>query len=359
LEPCIFQRLSRSLPPSLEINATKSLSGLQAEAKRRHGEGNCNKAMWANGFFPIVNVGELHLVKATDAKFGRSHARDSIMFSLPALDVNCNEDDWVSPVPGHKLCGVSSVNSWAVISIGRGFNWPKQNDTVDGDNSNSRQSTIDSVNPDIDHTYTSNRGTTETPIPVFVSTTPVPKVPGPKQPPSRSHTLFVETLTHSPSQSPAISPHSTSFLSRVHSFPSPSARSLSAPRPRRRSSKQWVELIAGHVSICPTQPPSPTLLPIPSLHRADSSSSFLSVATSTSPPSPRSERESFLGRRSISEFDIEREIGKGAYGTVKRAREMKADGSLGVRSLLSPSFPALLRCGSRRLSSRKSSSPEF
>jgi hypothetical protein len=38
-----------------------------------------------------------------------------------------------------------------------------------------------------------------------------------------------------------------------------------------------------------------------------------------------------LSERSISEFVIEKEIGRGAYGLVKRAREMQLDGSLGVR----------------------------
>jgi protein-serine/threonine kinase len=272
------------------------------------------------------------------------------MFSLPTLDVNCNlEDDWVGPAPGRKLYGVASVgNSWGVISIGRGFNWSKQNDLVDNDNS--RRSTIDNVGPDMSPTHTSNQGS---PIPAFTSPTPLSKLPSPKQLPSRSHTMFVETASLSPSQSPSISPHSTSFLNRVNSFPIPSARSPSAPRPRRRSSKQRVSLVAGQVSIRPADSPPIALLPVPGLLRADSSSSFLSSAASTAPPSPQSERESFLGRRSISEFDIERVIGKGAYGTVKRAREKKADGSLGVRSLLSPAFPALLRCGSRRSSSRK------
>lgn len=90
-----------------------------------------------------------------------------------------------------------------------------------------------------------------------------------------------------------------------------------------------MSLIAGRVSIAPIEPPSPTAILPGSLHRTNSASSFLSVATSTRPPSPAADREkeSFLGGRSISDFVIEGEIGRGAYGLVKRAREVRADGS--------------------------------
>jgi hypothetical protein len=53
-------------------------------------------------------------------------------------------------------------------------------------------------------------------------------------------------------------------------------------------------------------------------------------AASTRPPSPTSEGQSFLGGRNISDYEIEGEIGRGAYGLVKRAREVLEDGSLGV-----------------------------
>jgi hypothetical protein len=70
------------------------------------------------------------------------------------------------------------------------------------------------------------------------------------------------------------------------------------------------------------------------LRRVGSASSLLSTAASTGPPTPLPERESFLGGRSISEFVIEAEIGRGAYGLVKRAREIRDNDSTGVRPVL-------------------------
>ncbi|KAF9569618.1 kinase-like protein, partial [Agrocybe pediades] len=63
------------------------------------------------------------------------------------------------------------------------------------------------------------------------------------------------------------------------------------------------------------------------LRRTPSSASILSN-NSTRAPSPSTENQSFLGGRNISEYLIEGEIGRGAYGLVKRAREISADGSL-------------------------------
>ena len=80
------------------------------------------------------------------------------------------------------------------------------------------------------------------------------------------------------------------------------------------------------VSIDP--PPDPDVSS-PKLLRYGSQSSFLSAA-SAAPPSPSVDRESFLGGRSISEFVIEGELGRGAYGLVKRAREMKENVEMGV-----------------------------
>jgi hypothetical protein len=74
-------------------------------------------------------------------------------------------------------------------------------------------------------------------------------------------------------------------------------------------------------------PPSPIMLP-KSLQRTNSSVSIISSAVPSQPP----QNQSFLGERKISEFVIEKEIGRGAYGLVKRAREIQDDGSLGVRS---------------------------
>ncbi len=71
------------------------------------------------------------------------------------------------------------------------------------------------------------------------------------------------------------------------------------------------------------------------LVRANSAASYLSAASSVGPPAS-SERHQSAGERSISEFVIEREIGRGAYGLVKRAREMNLDGTLGVSAFVRP-----------------------
>ena len=99
---------------------------------------------------------------------------------------------------------------------------------------------------------------------------------------------------------------------------------------RRRSSQQRVSLVAGRVSIAPVEPPSPYPTGPQKLVRTNSAASYLSVASSTGPPTP-GEKPRSVADRSIAEFVIEREIGRGAYGLVKRAREMMDDGSLGVR----------------------------
>ena len=52
-------------------------------------------------------------------------------------------------------------------------------------------------------------------------------------------------------------------------------------------------------------------------------------------PPDTSEKETFLGGRSISEFVIEGDVGRGAYGLVKRAREMNLDGTMGVSMIFS------------------------
>jgi hypothetical protein len=84
------------------------------------------------------------------------------------------------------------------------------------------------------------------------------------------------------------------------------------------------------VSIEPPSPPpadKKPSIPIPRLSRFGSTSSFISVQSAAAPDESS---ESFLGGRSIDEFEIEEEIGRGAYGLVRRAREIMPDGSLSV-----------------------------
>ena len=80
------------------------------------------------------------------------------------------------------------------------------------------------------------------------------------------------------------------------------------------------------------EPPADQALLAPTLKRFGSQSSFLSSVSSTE-ATPATERDSFLGEKHISEFVIQGEIGRGAYGLVKRAREMNVDGTMGVRTL--------------------------
>lgn len=87
-----------------------------------------------------------------------------------------------------------------------------------------------------------------------------------------------------------------------------------SPRKRRRSSQKRVSLVAGRVLI---DPPSP-------ITRSHSNASVVS----TRPPSP-SRQQSFLGDRSITDFQILHELGRGAYGLVNRAAEKLQDGSTG------------------------------
>lgn len=82
------------------------------------------------------------------------------------------------------------------------------------------------------------------------------------------------------------------------------------------------------------EPPSPPPIQARSpafkgirIPRFGSTSSFVSVQSVATPPGES--RDSYLGERSIDEFVIEEEIGRGAYGLVKRAREIQEDGSLG------------------------------
>ena len=141
-----------------------------------------------------------------------------------------------------------------------------------------------------------------------------------------SSTTHADVFTQSPIQSRPVSP---SLGSPSIAVRPPFSRSPSSPRPRRRSSQQRVSLVAGHVMIAPIEPTMPPQLQ--PLRRTDSSSSTISIAQSTRPPSPSSENQSFLGDKRITDFRLESEIGRGAYGLVKRGREIHKDGTAGVR----------------------------
>lgn len=150
-----------------------------------------------------------------------------------------------------------------------------------------------------------------------------------------------EPFARSPLASPLSSrPHSPASgspaLSRTPFSRSPNISRPGTPRARRRSSQQRVSLIAGRVVVLPNDPPAHPEVP-QRLVRSGSARSFLSVAASVGPPTPGNERDEPLNERNIYEFVVEKEIGRGAYGLVKRAREMDDNGKLGVRPPGSPS----------------------
>jgi hypothetical protein len=254
------------------------------------------------------------------------------MLSAPAFDFSYDDDDWSFPRPP-KLYRAASVGSWGVTSIGRGFDWTTSDSegaSTSSERSPEKKLEASLLNSPIPESGSSTK--TETTLherrnqntvhksPALSLLPPPPTMSSPLLPPD---SLLSHTVPHSPSPSPS-----------VGSFRPPPTRSPSSPRPRRRSSQQRVSLIAGRVSIAPIEPPSPPPMLPQSLKRASSTGSLLSISASTRAPSP-SEDRSFLGERSISEFLIEGDIGRGAYGLVKRGREMFTDGSLGV-SLIVP-----------------------
>ncbi|KAF5356226.1 hypothetical protein D9756_003801 [Leucocoprinus leucothites] len=242
------------------------------------------------------------------------------MLSAPAIDLSYDDDDWSLPRPP-KLYRAASVGSWGVTSIGRGFDWTKSDSECQPSGSErpqEKQAEAIPQNSPIPEARTPKNNVQKSPALPLLSKPPPPTL----TPMSSSPLIPHDSLLSRP---PASHPSPAPSLSSVRPPPS---RSPSSPRPRRRSSQQRVSLIAGRVSIAPIEPPSPPPMLPQSLKRAGSTSSLLSVTASTRAPSPSEER-TFLGERSISEFLIEGDIGRGAYGLVKRGREIYADGSVG------------------------------
>lgn len=245
------------------------------------------------------------------------------------FDITLSDDEWKTRPLAASFHRAASVGSWGVTSIGRGFNWNEL-----GDDKPCREQ-LES-NPEYSPRQVSGFAQKTT------ATTRAPKCShafndtSPSLTPTTLNIRMASsppTFISSPTHSPSSSPHPSGLPVSLGHFRPPS-RPHSSPRPRRRSSRQRVSLIAGRVSIAPMESPSPPILRHSSC-RSDSSGSFLNVAINTRVPSPAHEKESFIGGRRISDFLIEGEIGRGAYGLVKRSREIYPDGSLGV-SLFSP-----------------------
>jgi protein-serine/threonine kinase len=270
------------------------------------------------------------------------------MLAAPAVDFSFDTDsDWITPQARYSHSrGTSVGNSWKVTSIGRGFNWSgRQGDDEDedADADEDEDDTEGSDKPQQTMPYASPKG--------LVTASPVPQRAPAAIPPALAlttngyYTLEPLSISPVPSQPPTrpASRAATPASSRAQTTASISPSSPSI-RARRRSSQQRVSLFAGRVSITPIDPHSPVPGPPPKLIRSGSQGSFLSIAASVEPPPPASHTLSGqTSQRSISEFVIQGEIGRGAYGLVKKAREMQADGTLGVRRCSSPlATPALI-----------------
>ncbi|CAG7847106.1 SubName: Full=Related to serine/threonine-protein kinase {ECO:0000313/EMBL:CCA69109.1} [Serendipita indica DSM 11827] len=127
----------------------------------------------------------------------------------------------------------------------------------------------------------------------------------------------------------------------IHSGAGASVRDSSrptSPRFRRRSSQKRFSLVAGRVSYTPPPSPPPDASishnpNAPKLLRLASTSSFMSVNSAiAAPPTPGVSH--YTGDRSIAEFVVKGEIGRGAYGLVKRGHEVMSDGSWGPEIII-------------------------
>ncbi|KAJ7038147.1 kinase-like protein [Mycena alexandri] len=291
------------------------------------------------------------------------------MLSAPALDLTFDDDSdgWPSQAPRLYHRPASVGNSWGVTSIGRGFDWdadPAEPRAVRKENLGGNSPLAFDLPPSdlpprrsyIGRNFDWNGNTAgpaihrdsklDTPPLAFDLQPELPRrlldvldtsqVMRPVTSLLPAASITNEPFSYSPSNSRPPSPHYFTASGRASpltpTIPSrpPMSRSPTMPqRPRRRSSQQRISLIAGRISIATIEPPDPVLPQ--GLLRANSTSSLLSLASSTRAPSPVSSEDSqtFIGGRDISEFVIEAEIGRGAYGLVKRAREISGDGSLG------------------------------
>ncbi|KAH8998995.1 kinase-like protein [Lactarius hatsudake] len=263
------------------------------------------------------------------------------MLTAPAaVDIAFDDDSWgASPVFNRA---VNVGNSWGVTSIGRGFNWAAEGEEVEVERASSDIQGEDKL----DESSFSNPNFIRPRSPAFAvafsgstnSGTLYPHIVAPSTLlpiQTQSPRFTTDPLTHSPVQSPSVSsgpltPSSSSlYFPNTRAHPRP-VRSPTTPRSRRRSSQQRVSLIAGRLSIAPIEPPSPPPVAPQKLIRSGSTASLLSLDPNSRPPTPSSSIiAQTSNERSISEFVIQGEIGRGAYGLVKKAREIQADGKPG------------------------------
>lgn len=266
----------------------------------------------------------------------------NFMLAATPIDFAFDEDDhWLSTSPPLLYRSTSVGSSWGVTSIGRGFDWSTKDDN-EVEVISQPQCPLEKKSPQDLSKLEDSKSAMPTRPPLLVSPVSVhllsDQTPSPNcEPLMSSPSASTPNLTDSPiSDSPSrslsrLSLHSTTPLepnvSEAHR--PPLSRSPTLSRARRRSSQQRVSLIAGRVMIAPIEPPSPPPAMPKILHRSGSTGSMLSSVASTCPPTFAREVSSLPDGKAISDFFIEGEIGRGAYGLVKRAREYKTDGSLG------------------------------
>jgi protein-serine/threonine kinase len=301
------------------------------------------------------------------------------------------DEDRIIAIQPTLLTRASSVgNSYGVTGIGRGFDWTWEDDS-DGasDSEVNGKDAVEEIRDESDHPTPPANDQHTLPAEGKSNLVVIPPTPEPPRVPSRSASMFASKLSqmatlglnlngttngtsppqpshlplpqrtfsysgtstppeYSPFHSPRVrSPNLSPSSSSQHLPGSPHIASsrINSPRVTRSRSNQSrrVSVISGRQ--VPVRMPSPPPDLVPRLSRFNSTSSFLSIASTaaTAPPSPGAGgHPCYLGGRSIENFMVLGEAGRGAYGMVKRAREFKVDGSLGVSTTFYMSLASLL-----------------
>jgi hypothetical protein len=231
----------------------------------------------------------------------------------------------------------SIENSWGVSSIGRGFDWTWSSEPEKLHPSEEPEETADEpidTDEDVD-----GEDDIVKPLPLRSSTLTLG---------TRSLSLDVVPLITQNSQKMTLSlsdgiliPHGPPLPQNGPTTPVSVHNSSVPPSPRnrRRSSQKRFSLVSGRLSYTPppSPPPDSTIprMAPPKLLRLASASSFMSVTSAVAvPPTPG--KVHYIGDRSIGEYVIQGDVGRGAYGLVKRGREVMSDGSYGVSACRCP-----------------------
>lgn len=314
--------------------------------------------------------GDIPVHRQTSPTVAISHSLETSSFPPTSSDDEGGEGDWMAPDPVFVVQRAVSVGSkqYGFTSLGRGFNWlGKEEEERNRIRrlSRSRSRSRRSIEHPLEDAVVTPPPTTACILGESLQFEPEPQRPPngtvvptilapstessssnpPVAPLTMSRDMGYTVLSVSPSvQSPVSSRRSTTPPSPTTTRPT-AAHSPTSPRPpsRRRSSHKRVSLVAGRIRVTEDMPLPGTDLP-PTLGRTNSQSSFLSAAASTGPPSPLYEHEHFLGNHHINDYVIEGEAGRGAYGTVKRAREKLPNGQRGVSLVKLNLFHSRLTC---------------